>query len=92
MSLEPTPIDAELARYIQDHAGGRDDVLRQVEDETAAMGDLAQMQTGAEQAAFLEMLTRLTGAKFAVEVGTFTGYGAIRIARGLAEARLAALL
>ena len=85
MSLEPTPINAELARYIQDHAGGRDDVLRQVEAETAAMGDLAQMQTGAEQAAFLEMLTRLTGAKFAVEVGTFTGYGAIRIARGLAE-------
>ena len=31
------------------------------------------------------MLVRLVGAKFAVEVGTFTGYGAIRIARGLAE-------
>ena len=85
MSLEPTPIDAELARYIQDHAGGRDEVLRKVEAETAAMGDLAQMQTAPEQAAFLEMLVRLVGAKFAVEVGTFTGYGAIRIARGLAE-------
>jgi caffeoyl-CoA O-methyltransferase len=85
MSLEPTPIDAELARYIQDHAGGRDDVLRQVERETAAMGELAQMQTAPEQAAFLEMLVRLVGAKLAVEVGTFTGYGAIRIARGLAE-------
>ena len=85
MSLEPTPIDAELARYIQDHAGGRDEVLRRVEAETAAMGELAQMQTAPEQAAFLEMLVRLCGAKFAVEVGTFTGYGAIRIARGLAE-------
>ncbi len=85
MSLEPTPIDAELARYIQDHAGGRDEVLRKVEAETAAMGDLAQMQTAPEQAAFLEMLVRLVGAKFAVEVGTFTGYGAIRIARGLAD-------
>ena len=53
--------------------------------ETAAMGDLAQMQTAPDQAAFLEMLTRLVGAKFAVEVGTFTGYGAIRIARGLAD-------
>jgi caffeoyl-CoA O-methyltransferase len=31
------------------------------------------------------MLVRLAGARFAVEVGTFTGYGAIRIARGLAE-------
>jgi caffeoyl-CoA O-methyltransferase len=85
MSLEPTPIDAELARYIQDHAGGRDEILRQVEAQTAAMGDLARMQTAPEQAAFLEMLVRLAGARFAVEVGTFTGYGAIRIARGLAE-------
>jgi caffeoyl-CoA O-methyltransferase len=85
MSLEPTPIDAELARYIQDHAGGRDAVLRRVEAETAAMGELAQMQTAPEQAAFLEMLVRLSGANFAVEVGTFTGYGAIRIARGLAD-------
>ncbi len=85
MSLEPTPIDAELARYIQDHAGGRDESLRQVEAQTAAMGDLARMQTAPEQAAFLEMLVRLAGARFAVEVGTFTGYGAIRIARGLAE-------
>jgi caffeoyl-CoA O-methyltransferase len=43
------------------------------------------MQTAPEQAGFLEMLVRLSGAKFAVEVGTFTGYGAIRIARGLAD-------
>jgi caffeoyl-CoA O-methyltransferase len=84
MSVEPTPIDPKLARYIQDHAGGRDEVLRRVEADTAAMGDLARMQTAPEQAAFLEMMTRLAGVKFAVEVGTFTGYGAIRIARGLA--------
>ena len=85
MSLEPTPIDEQLARYVRDHAWGRDEVLRRVEKETAELGDLAIMQTAPEQAAFLEMLVRLAGAKFAVEVGTFTGYGAIRIARGLAE-------
>ena len=85
MSIEPTPIDAALARYIQDHTGGRDQVLRKVERETAELGDLAAMQTAPEQAAFLEMLVRLSGAKRAVEVGTFTGYGAIRIARGLGE-------
>jgi caffeoyl-CoA O-methyltransferase len=83
MSIEPTPIDAELAQYVRDHAGGRDEVLLRVEEETAALGDLAMMQTAPEQAAFLEMLVRLVGARFAVEVGTFTGYGAIRIARGL---------
>ena len=47
------------------------------------------MQTAPEQAAFLEMLVRLSPGRQAIEVGTFTGYGAIRIARGLtAEGRL----
>jgi caffeoyl-CoA O-methyltransferase len=32
----------------------------------------------------MTMLTRLVGATFAVEVGTFTGYSALCIARGLA--------
>jgi len=85
MSTEPTPISPELNRYIQDYAGGRDEVLRRVERETAELGDDAMMQTAPEQAAFLEMLVRLSGAERAVEVGTFTGYAAIRIARGLGE-------
>ena len=83
MSTEPTPISPELSRYIQAHTGGRDEVLRRVERETAKLGDDAMMQTAPEQSAFLEMLVRLSGAKRAVEVGTFTGYAAIRIARGL---------
>ena len=84
MSTDPTPINAELADYARDHAGGRDQVLLKVEEQTAAMGSISIMQTAPEQAAFLEMLVRLTGAMRALEIGTFTGYGAIRIARGLA--------
>mgnify|MGYP001390804930 CR=1 FL=1 len=84
MSIEPTPIDERLARYVRDHASGRDEALRRVEEETAAMGSVQAMQTAPEQAAFLEMLVRLGEARRAIEVGTFTGYGAIRIARGLA--------
>jgi caffeoyl-CoA O-methyltransferase len=85
MSIEPTRIDQDLAEYVRAHASGRDDALRLVEDETAAMGDLQMMQTAPEQAAFLEMLVKLGPGRRAIEVGTFTGYGAIRIARGLAE-------
>lgn len=84
MSITPTPIDERLAAYVADHAGGRDEVLRDVERETAELGSLANMQTSPEQAALLELLARATGALRAVEIGTFTGYGAIRIARGLA--------
>ena len=83
MSVEPTPIDADLAAYIQAHASGRDQALKDVEEQTAAMGSLVMMQTAPEQAAFLEMLVKLVDARLAIEVGTFTGYGAIRIARGL---------
>ncbi|HMT06045.1 MAG: O-methyltransferase [Solirubrobacterales bacterium] len=89
MSIEPTPIDVNLAEYIRSHASGRDETLRLVEDETDAMGPERSMQTAPEQAAFLEMLVRLGPGRQAIEVGTFTGYGAIRIARGLtAEGRL----
>ena len=37
---------------------GRDEALRLVEEETAAMGDIQIMQTAPEQAAFLELLVR----------------------------------
>jgi caffeoyl-CoA O-methyltransferase len=84
VSIAPTPITEELAAYVVAHAGGRDEVLTGVEHETGALGGLAVMQTSPEQAALLELLARMLGAKQAIEVGTFTGYGAIRIARGLA--------
>ncbi|MDQ2622513.1 MAG: class I SAM-dependent methyltransferase [Actinomycetota bacterium] len=85
MSLEPTPIPPDLAAYVDRHFSGRDEALRLVEEETAALGDLAVMQTDPGQAALLEMLARVSGAQRAIEIGTFTGYGAIRIARGLGE-------
>ncbi|MDQ5895162.1 MAG: Class SAM-dependent methyltransferase [Actinomycetota bacterium] len=85
MSIEPTVIGVELAEYIRAHASGRDETLRLVEDETDAMGPERIMQTAPEQAAFLELLVSLGPGRRAIEVGTFTGYGAIRIARGLAE-------
>ena len=59
-------------------------MLEGLADETAAMGGIARMQIGQEQGALLTTLVRAVGAAFAVEVGTFTGYSSICIARGLA--------
>jgi caffeoyl-CoA O-methyltransferase len=84
VSTTPTPIDEPLAEYVTRHVGGRDEVLTRVEHETAELGRLANMQTAPDQAALLELLARSTRATRAIEIGTFTGYGAIRIARGLA--------
>ncbi len=47
-------------------------------------GDFAGMQIAPEQGAFMTILTRLLTVRSAVEVGTFTGYSALSIARGLA--------
>jgi predicted O-methyltransferase YrrM len=62
----------------------QDEVLKRVARETSQM-PAAQMMSPPDEAAFIGMLARLTGATRALEVGTFTGYGAIAIARGLAE-------
>jgi caffeoyl-CoA O-methyltransferase len=74
-----------LHAYVEERAFGRDEVLRRVEEATSALGGIAIMQTGGAQAALLELLVKAIGAKRALEVGTFTGYGAIRMARGLPE-------
>jgi caffeoyl-CoA O-methyltransferase len=76
-----TQLTPELADYLARHSR-QDDVLARVERETAAL-PRAQMATTPDEAALLTMLARLVGARQALEIGTFTGYGAISIARGL---------
>jgi caffeoyl-CoA O-methyltransferase len=46
---------------------------------------MAGMQISPEQGAFMTVFMRLIGARQAVEVGTFTGYSALSIARGLPD-------
>lgn len=62
-----------------------DDVVHELRSETQALGDVAGMQIGDDQGQLLTMMARLVGARRAVEVGTFTGYSSLCIARGLAE-------
>jgi caffeoyl-CoA O-methyltransferase len=76
-------LDDDLHRYIVEHGVRRDDVLRRVQAETEAMGDVAAMQVAPDQGAFITLLCRLVGAREAIELGTFTGYSTICIARGL---------
>jgi caffeoyl-CoA O-methyltransferase len=61
-----------------------DAVQRSLIQETQALGPVAGMQISPEQGAFMTLLTKLVDVRFAVEVGTFTGYSALCIARGLA--------
>ena len=67
---------AELAR--------QDDVLARVERETSEM-PRSMMQVSPDQGALLRVLVAAVGATNALEVGTFTGYSAICLARGLGD-------
>jgi caffeoyl-CoA O-methyltransferase len=60
-----------------------DEVLADLRVETQKLGGPASMQVGPDQGQLLTFLTRLIGARHAVEVGTFTGYSSLCIARGL---------
>jgi caffeoyl-CoA O-methyltransferase len=75
---------------IRDYAAGHsswppDDIVERLRSATKALGGVAGMQIGDDQGQVLTMLARLVGAHRAVEVGTFTGYSALCIARGLSE-------
>jgi caffeoyl-CoA O-methyltransferase len=71
--------------YLLAHAPPLDDAQRDLIAETEALGDISMMQIAPEQGAFMALLTRLTGARRAVEVGTFTGYSSLSIARALPD-------
>jgi caffeoyl-CoA O-methyltransferase len=73
----------EIHEYVVAHGTPPDAVQQALIDETAEL-PMAIMQISPEQGAFMTLFTRAVGAKQAVEVGTFTGYSAICLARGLA--------
>jgi caffeoyl-CoA O-methyltransferase len=79
-----TVLTPELHAYVVEHTAAEDPVLRDLARETAALGRISMMQIAPEQGALLTLLARILNARQAVEVGTFTGYSAISIARGLA--------
>ncbi len=78
-------ITPDLHRYSVEHSSFRDRVVSEVEQAGEEMGDLAAMQIAGDQAAFMTILVRAIGARDALEVGTFLGYGALAIARGLPD-------
>jgi caffeoyl-CoA O-methyltransferase len=70
--------------YSAEHSTGPDEVQRRLQATTREnTGWAVAMQIGDDQALLMEMIVRAMGARRAVEVGTFTGYSSLAIARGL---------
>jgi caffeoyl-CoA O-methyltransferase len=79
----------QLAEYVRAGSETPDDVAADLLAETAAMADRgeapATFQIAPEQGVFMQLLTRAIRARRAIEIGTFTGFSALCIARGLPD-------
>ena len=78
-------LSPELHAYMMAHGTAPDAIARDLIEATGKLGGISMMQIAPEQGALMTLLTRLIGARRAIEVGTFTGYSALCIARGLPE-------
>jgi predicted O-methyltransferase YrrM len=74
-----------LAAYCVDHSSTTDDVLIQLERETNLKTLAPQMISGPLQGQLLAMISRMVQPESILEIGTFTGYSTICLARGLKE-------
>ncbi|MGE0878617.1 MAG: O-methyltransferase [Acidimicrobiia bacterium] len=77
-------VQPHIVEYASAHSSGPDAVQAKLQRETAEKtGGASVMQIGDDQAVLMELVVRAMGAKRAIEVGTFTGYSALAIAKGL---------
>jgi caffeoyl-CoA O-methyltransferase len=94
MGTKYVRLNERLYRYLgRCRSDASDPLLQELRAETAALGEeISKCQISDEQGTFLSVLVAATGVKSAIEVGTFTGYSSLCIARALpAKGRLICL-
>jgi len=78
-------LDEKLFEYILDHTSQPDETQQSLIETTSELGRVSAMQIAQDQGVFLYMLVAAIRPDFAVEVGTFTGYSSLAIAKALPE-------
>lgn len=76
-------INPEAESYALKHTPMNDEVLTQIAADTLANHPQAQMLSGQVQGRFLEMISRMIRPDRILEIGSFTGFSAICLAKGL---------
>ena len=90
MSKSTLGLEPDLRDYLLSVGMRESDIQKRLRAETAKLSE-SRMQIAPEQGQFMALLVELTGAKRAIEIGTFTGYSALSVAMALpAEGRLIA--
>ncbi|MBN3520406.1 O-methyltransferase [Algoriphagus lutimaris] len=78
-------ISDDLLQYCENHTSEEDLLLQKITRETQLKVLKPRMLSGQLQGKMLELFTKMINPKIALEVGTYTGYSAICIARGLSK-------
>lgn len=84
MSSHTLPLTDELRSYLLEVGVREPPILAQLREETGQL-EAGRMQICPEQGALMGMLVQLMGASRVLEVGTFTGYSALRLALSVPE-------
>ena len=84
MSSSTIGLSNKLRKYMLDVSFRDDKILKQLREETLALKE-AQMQISPEQGAFLSILIKLLNAKKTLDIGVFTGYSSLVVARELPD-------
>ncbi|MCC6368137.1 MAG: class I SAM-dependent methyltransferase [Bryobacterales bacterium] len=82
MSFQHIQLTEPLLQYVRSVSDPEPAYLARLREETAR-DPHARMQITVEQGALMGMLVRLLGARKALEVGVFTGYSSLSVARAL---------
>lgn len=80
--MKSSPLNEEVYNYILDHYVPENELLNELLKETEALS-IPLIQISPEQGKFLYLICKMIKAKYALEIGTLTGYSAIHIASGL---------
>ncbi len=80
MTARTLKITEKIYDYLIDATARELPVQRKLREETAAEQPWASMQISPDQGQFMALLATMTGARRAIEVGTFTGYSALAVA------------
>lgn len=78
-------IDPALLAYCESITSHEDNLLRKITRETQAKVLMPRMISGHLQGKMLELFTKMLQPKTILEIGTYTGYSGICLARGLKE-------
>jgi predicted O-methyltransferase YrrM len=76
-------LNPEIIKYIEEHSSGEDEVLAELRRYTFLKVVHPRMISGPVQGRFLEIFSKVVCPRRILEIGTFTGYSAICLARGL---------